>query len=1231
MALCQQDRGNIGGQVTDPTGAVLPDVTVILKNDAGGVEVKTVTNASGQYHFDLLNPGQYTVRVDKAGFKTASRAHIQVDVASHVNIDVVLQLGDKSEVVEVQGSIEQLETTTGSSGLIVEERNLQELPLVYSNPYMLEYLSPGLLPDNENTNVRTFDSAASNVRVNGSASNSVEYTLDGAPNNRIRLSAFTPSTEMISQYKVQTSEYDASNGHSSGGFVNVSLKSGTNAFHGSIFGSYQNPVLNGNPINVLASTTPAAKATWNREGFAVGGPIKKDKLYFFTSYEHARAGGPQFFVQTVPTMAQRNGDFSSLLAVAPAIDPKTKTPYDTCTTSAYLSHPNPYQLFDPRSSRLSNPADPKSTVIRNCYPNNIIPQDQISPIAKKIFSYYPAPNVAGNDDGTNNFVWSGEAPDYYYALANRFDYNIGSNQKLFGHFVMSRRSSSKNQYFAPVSGTLLTYRNRGVALGYTKIMSAATVMDVRLSWTRFFNENVVMSQGKVNVTDLGMPSYLLEDLPETRDKVNAYRMPRFDLNGYTSLQADNAVRTGQDVTAGSISISHLKGNHMLRFGGEYRMINSNTLSSTNPAGNYNSTGLYTTATGDSKTSNMGFAAAEMLVGLIDKGSVQINGDSAVRNNYIAGYLHDDWRVTRNLTLNLGLRYEFEGANSERNGKANSYFDFLATSPINAAVQAAYAATLPAAVKSYGDKTAALLPLPTSLPTLQGGWRFATPGQTLYNPAKLNLMPRIGFAWALTPKTVLRGGFGMFYDSISTYYQSGGNTGSTTNLYLPQYGFTQSTSFQGSQDKGLTYPSTLADPFPHGANAILMPPGSKNGLSTMLGQSVSYLDPDAPDTYNMRWSLGLQRQFGGWITNLAYVGNRGVHIPVSREMNALPRQYMSTVTNGFDLYTYNILSSMTVANPLKGLEPGGSQNGSTISVANLLKPYPQFNSVKCYTCGNGFSFYNSLQAHVTRRIKNGLSMTAQLTWSKSMDATDYLNDVDDRPWYGIGSGDRPLRFSMSSIYELPFGKNRAFLSDGKGLLARIVGNWQVQGIYQIQSGKPISFDKANYVYTKGDPNDAAWGRSGYKKDFQYTATSVKSAGHWFDTSGFLTSSTTPTCQWTKMEGTKQVPITPCADPDTGAHGVYDSVIPNTGIQFRTFPLRFPGIRSDHMNELSIGVQRNFNLLENVKLQMRAEATNALNHAVYSGPASVDPTNKSFGQVTGQANQPRVIQFAGFIRF
>ena len=1205
VALAQSDRGSITGKVTDNTGAVLPGATITLTNEATGVSQTATANPSGDYVFQLLNPGSYSLSVTAQGFKTEHRSHIVVDVNQANKQDVTMNLGVATETVEVTANgAQQLQTETGSIGLIVEQKSIQELPLIYSNPFTLETLAPGITVSGINPNIHSYDSSTASVSVNGSALNSIEYRLDGAPDNRIRLSAYTPSTEFINQYKVETASYDATEGHSSGGFVNTSLKSGSNQFHGGVFGSYQYPNFNASPWH--SNGTPT-KNNWLREGGDVGGPIWRNRLFFFTGLEHSRETLPSVQTLTIPSLAERSGDLSEVYALGCAGYTVNSSGVAICPNGSV----DPNQLYDPTTAHTvtsfpicgGTAAKPNTCVARNPIPFNKI--TNINPIAAAALKYYPTPNTTPNSKGGGNYTYSKAEPNYYYAYIVRIDTTLTPRQNLFGHWVQSRRlQPGKNAYFYPVSGTNLVYQNKGVALGYTYTINPATVLDAHLTWTRFVNQNSLPSQGLVNATSIGMPSYLVNGLPPA---ANAF--PRLDITGYQSLNSDSGVLSHDDITLGSVQVSHLFGNHFLRGGFEYRMYDTNAGATSQSNGRYQHNGQYTTATNNSSAgSNLGFGLAQFMYGLPNSSAITINTDLASRSNYMAEWIQDDWKATPTLTVNLGLRMEYEGPNNERNQKANTYFDFNAVNPASAAATAAY------------TKIASSNPLllPASSWKVNGGLRFlgdpSTPfgGHQDYQSQILNFLPRIGFSWQFIPKTVVRGGFGIFDDSLSTFYMSGGNSGSTTTFLLPQQGFTSTTTQNGSGDNGLTFTSTLANPFPSG---IPQPTGSSLGLSTFVGQSVSFQPSNPKTPYNERWSFGLQRQFGAWLAAIDYVGNHGLHLPVQKEYDAVPQQYLSTVNYGYDGDTF-VKMNATVTNPFKGVLPSTVSLGSnsTTSVAQLVMPYPEFTGVTAYLT-NGTSTYNSLQAQLNRRFTNGASLTSAFTWSKSLDATQYLNVSDAAPWYGLSANDRGLRFATSFIYQLPFGTGRRFANDTK-VVSQVITGWQVQGVYQVQSGAPLSFSPSTgsipLYYGSGSPAASAWGKSGYVKNSNNLSTN----GNWFDVS-----------KWGSLAPSSSTTGIQTQNPSNGAYYY------GNRYQIRTMPIRFDTFRADRLNQFDAAIQRNFSLsrlYESASMQFRFDLINALNHPVYNAP-STDWTSTTFGQIASQGNAPRLYQFEAFIRF
>jgi hypothetical protein len=485
--------------------------------------------------------------------------------------------------------------------------------------------------------------------------------------------------------------------------------------------------------------------------------------------------------------------------------------------------------------------------------------------------------------------------------------------------------------------------------------------------------------------------------------------------------------------------------------------------------------------------------------------------------------------------------------------------------------------------------------------------------------------------------VVRGGYALLFDSIETYLISGTNNGSVQ--IVPQIGYSQVSNVTGpvAVNNQVVYTSTLADPFPTGLNALT---GTKGGYNTGLGQNLQFLQPNPHTPYNQRWSLGVQRQLGPFVASLDYVGNRGVHLFTlnlsqgtntgGTEFNAIPKQYLSTYTKGLDEVEQFNLGTLTVPNPFYGILPANSVNSlssQNIQIGQLLRPYPEFGSVNAYV-SNGNSIYHALQAQLQRRFSKGLSVTSAFTWSRLLDASFYLNTADTRPWYGVSQQDRPLRYSGSFIYQLPWGHGRRYLAQSRGLLSQVVGGWQMQGIYQIQSGQPITFGSANNVYNgPGSPGDSHWSRASYKKT-QYTNAQGPVGGLWFNTANWLTNGTSAN------PGANTQVLKSCIsslNATTAAATPYCPTEYPSAYQIHNFPLRFNNLRADHLNQADLGLQRQFQVKELGVLQFRAEALNLFNHVVYAGPSSTDPNSTAFGLIVAQGNAPRIFQFSGFFRF
>lgn len=1231
--FAQGDRGAINGRVTDKHGGGIPGADVQVVDESSNVVLKTKSDGAGEYAFPSLVPGKYTVLVVVPGFTGFKENHIQVDLGTPVQIDALMQVGSNTETVTVSGQSQLLNYDSADLGLVIEEKSMTDLPLVYGNAFTLEYLAPGVTLSGVNPNIHVYDSGTSNVSVNGSMYNSIDYKLDGAADNRIRATAFTPNTESISQYRLATSSYDASQGHASGGFTNVQAKSGTDHYHGSMYIYYQNPNINAN--NWTLQKTTQVKPQFLREGFSFGAPVLKSKLFFFAGFEHSAQTNPNNGVDLVPTQAQIAGDFSALLAL------DTTPGHQVCgsTPSEINGAVNAYQLFDPRSFD-------GATQARTCVPGNNVAKylGGVDPVAANVLKYYPAAN--GGTAAIGTYAFGVPNTDQYTGAIVRMDYAINPQQQMYMHLVRSSRFSTPGEVFKPVSTSYLDYENYGVAVGHTVALSSTVVLSTVLGYTRFTDYNYNPSEGQVSPTTIGMPAYLVNGLPHS-----ANQYPRFDLTQYTSINQSSDFFNTDDVWLGNVSISKQLSTHFLRAGVEFRRYITAGQGGGTENGDYSSSGNDATQNYGTNASALagagaGFSVGELEMGILTGGTQNQNSDYLTRSDYYSAYVQDDWRASRQLTLNLGLRWEHETPMTELNGKSIVSFNFDAVNSTTVAGAANYI--------SQGVQSANPSILPAAI-TPTGGAVFANTnghGIAPYQSPMWDFSPRIGLAFAVTPKTVVRAGFGMFFDSLLLYDISGSNSGSTTTITLPQQGYSQSSSITAPvfSATGVSITSTLDNPFPGG-----LTPASGNtlGANTGLANDLQFLPPNPHTPYNERWSLGFQQQMGQFVLQVNYVGNHGVHTPTvqpsagtnygGRDYNGVPTQYYSPFQNGYD-YQENAVMGANVANPFYQLVPSSSQCSAgsvTVGLPQLLRPRPEFCEINAYTF-DGEAIYHSAQVQLQRRFTKGFSTTQAFTWSKSMDATTFLNPGDVKPWYGISSTDRPLRYSTSVIYQLPWGRDRRWLSHSHGVIAQVVGGWQMQAVYQIQSGAPLNM--GNDVYYGKSIGDSHWSRSQYKST-QVLASNAAGTnavgGFWFNPSNWLVSTAAagplgthpsaliPTSHLITAAGTGN-PICPLAYSATNPATRYCSTVEPGTYQLRISPLRYSNLRADHLNQADVGLQREFQLSRLGVIQVRMEAVNLLNHPVYSAP-STDPTNAQFDQIVSQANASRVFQFAGFFRF
>lgn len=1121
-AFAQDPRGSIRGRVTDPSGAHVPNVEVRAVNADTGVRATAVSNSDGIYSIPFLLSGKYTIQAELSGFKAYSRPGVQVRVSETTDLDIAMSLGNVSESVEVNAETPLLDTAGASLGQVIDTRRIQELPLAAGNPLELTLLTPGMVEPSKFAWKPAFNFR--NITSDGNPAYTSEYQIDGVSNTfaegnsgRNRY-AFAPPQTAISEFKMQTTPYDASVGHTMSSVVNVSTANGTNELHGEAHWFLKNSALDAPNFFNNKNGTIRPVYQDNRYGASAGGPVViprlyngKNKTFWHYVWEANKWGVPQTFTGTVPSEAQRRGDFSDLLKVS-----------------------GNYQIYDPQTIR----AEPGGRYSRQPFPGNIIPANRLDKVGVNLVNLYPLPNRAGTSDGRNNyFNGSIKASEDYYVHMARVDQAWSENHRMFVRVHYDWWEEDKNHYFSDnVNGIILNRVNRGVALDDVIVISPTLVLNIRYGLTSQDFLERRASRG-FDLASLGFSSALSGLVDRT-----FATLPRVVAGAYSSYSNWES----GDGSTGSLTHSlgghftKLQGSHSLKFGTDlrlYRATGNRFPRQTAPDLNYSNT--FTRGPLDnSPAAPIGQELASMLVG-IPNGFMERTASFAMQDRYFGLYLHDDFKVSPKLSLNLGLRYELELPLTERYDRLVGGFAFDTPNPVEAAARAKYAAS-------------PIPELPVSQFRAPGGLTWVNQngiGRSPFNGEKNNFMPRIGLAWQLTRRTTFRAGYGLFYDTIGV---------NATRAI--QTGFSQTTPIQASLDEGLSFLATNANPFPNG---LLAPRGAQGGLTTNLGQSLEFYLPERRHPYSQRWSAGVQQIFPwSFLGEATYVANRGVRLGSVRELNGTPAQYLSALPVR-DQATIDRLSA-TFDNPFFGTDP---IFGSRISRADLLRPYPHFGNINVSE-PVGYSWYHSLQVRAERRFSSGFTFQLGYTWSKLMEALEFLNATDPTPYESIGVFDRTHRLAMSGIWEIPVGRGRRFAAALPGPVNFLAGGWQLGGVVVRQSGAPLGFGNVPF---NGDVNNIA-----LPKD-------QRSVDRWFNTeAGF---NRNPQQQFS--------------------------------YNLRTLPLRFSGVRGDGRATWDLSAIKNFRIVEDVTMQFRAEVFNAWNHPNFNDPRT-GPVATDFGRITGAAD-------------
>ena len=1176
----QEFRGTITGTVNDPNGAAVAGATVVVRNTETNIASNTTTNDNGSYTVPLLLPGNYSVSVTGSGFKTSSRENVKVEVDSRVTLDIQMEIGATAEV-NIVAETEVLERGSVTTGTLVSQRQIEELPLAEGAPYTLATQAPGVVYTGDpNFQGPTANGNLAGFRTNGAGGNQIN--LNGSPNLAYDGQvAFTPPSEATQEFKVQTNSFDAQSGFTAGSTVNVALKSGTNKFHGAAYLYDRDKSRTANNFFNNRDGRDRPERKYNRYGALLNGPIFKDRTFFLFAYERQKDNVAQPETYDVPTMLMRQGNFSELS----------------------------YPIYDPNTALQGGNGCTGTNVCRTAFAGNIIPQNRIYAPAQAFLNLFPEPNRPGLID---NYLTDRNLIRPYRSYTTKIDHNFNANNRLSGSWYHSRNTEDRYNITMEEGSIFQGFENRrnnGGNVNFTSTLSSNFILDLRSSLAQFKLRRFQDDQpttGELGFT--GIPS-------DRQDHI----FPRFNFQNYSTLGSErsdwNAGRE-RPFTVFTLqpTITQIVGNHTLKYGYDFRRLNEKFSTAGYAAGQFTFNGAFTmqaSNSGGTEQNRAGREIAAFLLGIPAAGSSIDNPtEYEVSSEYHGLFVQDDFRLTQNITLNLGLRYDLETGFRENEGQMIVGFDSTAPSPIAAQTLANFNAGPPPGVPA------------NAFQNLRGGFIFANDENARSQQAdKNNWQPRIGLSWAIDNKTVLRGGFGIFTSPFQLV---------TQNVVF-QPGFSSPTVITQSAN-GIGPLTTLANPFPNGVRPS---PGSAQGLLTFTGRNVTGTSATGPSTYIpsherknanfTRFVFGLQREiFFGIGTEVTYVHSRGSNLQVARDINAVPRQFLNdlrgvtdgaTVLNAIDAAnTFLNLNVPNNTNPLRGLIPdGGDWNGPRILRERLLVPFPQFGYLAVSEF-NGSSEYQSLQFQIMKRFTKGLSLNGSYTFSREHQKTQYLNPQDEEPTEMVSPTERPHRFTFSGIYELPVGKGRAIGDDWHPVVDGILGGWQIQAVYEWQSGEPLVFGN---VFYNGDPTQLK--NLLGKKDSEGSRYGIDIPA--WDLSGFRVLDNRPTLPSGQANPNFNQMVLPAFGNNFQANAT------NT---LRYFPLTMGQFRNQRFLKFDVGVSKNFRIREGMKLQVRVEAINLLNRPYFNVP-NLDPGNTTFGRTNGQRQPPRDIQIGGRFTF
>jgi len=1190
---------------------MIPGASVVVVNTATNEARRLTTNETGYYEANFLEPGPYSVTVESGGFKRVVRAGITVNVSTRLAIDITLEVGGVAETIEVTAEAPLLDTTSASGGRVLDSNAIVNLPFSDLNPFALTALAPGMQWTGQPEYRRPFDNGGTSAFNTMGGVGQNEYTIDGMTvTGTGRRVGFTPPADSVTEFKLETSNFDASQGFTSGASINVSSKSGTNRFTGSVFnqhwqqrwnatGHFQRTLWEEQVRSGAISPDTQKQATGrsNNYGFSASGPVYipklvnlKDKVFWTITWNGIRQSKAESVAsalnRTVPTAAMRQGDFRELWNAPNGIQRFT--------------------VYDPRSAVLDG-----NTVRRTPFPNNMgVPI--LNPMYQFYADLYPAPNDTPGlvtPEGFNNYLaFLMPKDEIFDSIVNRYDYIISDKHRINFRWQWNDRLADEYDWTYDTRRGLhsngLTRINKGGNINWLYTINSTNILDANFGVSRFDEGSRNLARTAIRPADVGLPAYIDQragDFPV---------LPFVDFNNLQDVSGTYPVVGSNGLTSElRLGMTTIKGAHSFKYGWQERVHKWTALGPGHTGGQYIFRNNWTRATNVDNVSNQhGLDWAAFMMGVPQNIGIDTNDSFLFHNPRRALYIQDDWRVSSKLRLSLGLRYEAEGGIRERHNRGIAApFIYNLEQPFTPFARAAYAASpIPELPVSQFNPVGGTAYLGTQ------GFDSATKGHWF-------LLPKLGIVYSMDNKTVIRAGYGMYADTLNV-----------NNARPDTFGYNQATTTPVTNDAGLTFccgagaaanigqgRTLIHDPFPVRADGTRFDEPLQNQLGGLprVGRGFGAGLPwNFRPALQQRWRVGFQREImRNTMVDFSYNGAYS-EVPVNQRIDYLPADQWASgmtrdqandnrlnanVTNPFRITN---MASLAQTNPTiyRYMAGQGIFTNSVIARHNLIRPHGFMGNAQGlrdgveFSSSLGYVTYHDVQFLIERRYTKGFTTTFMYTGATGREANFYLNEFDNGPSERISNAVRPHRIAWTAIYELPFGKGRTYLKDGLG--AWMLGNWNVSWVYQRQGGPATNWGNR---FFHGDINNIG-------ALFRSNETRAADLRQWFDPN-------------IAFRGTGDIPA--------GFQGFEGRAAQQPGTyHVRMFPVRLEQLREDGIRNWDVKIERIFPIVPEKGIQARfsLDMLNATNHTNFGGP-NLDPASGNFGRVTGQRGLPRVLQF------